>query len=617
MEWPMKIVLKGAQILKVKNRSNTLTKERANAPRPDLFLFIFICWFTSLVWFHPRLYQLLDMAQGALQTASLGFFIVFIELAWLYGFYNIGVIIFALIYRWSHPVHRNDEEAPCSPIQAPPAVALLYTTCNDFVEESARSCVQQNYPDYTVYILDDSADPLYRSRVDRFAALYPGQVRVVRRANRKGFKAGNLNHALAGTASSQSVFALADADEILPPDFLSRLVPRLLKDPSCGFIQANHRFNRHNASLLPKAMGDGVDIHWRWYQPLRNKYGFVMLLGHGAVLRREAWEAVGGFPELVSEDLAYALHLREIGWKGVFAEDMICYEDFPESIKAFRIRYMKWTRGTCELLSREFGKIILSKRISFSEKCDVLLPTLNLPLSMCYFLFMINANLVIPMLFGSPRPLTLSIAGSEYILPLRGLNAGFEAVYSLDFFLITLLTLIAPILCFIIELGTKPLRLFRFLCRSTTIYAALGPLASLGVFSYCVTGKATFLVTGDQSNERAYNAGAKPVSLYRNIQNNLKKMFLESHPSHTIVQVFEGLCGLSFAAAAIFLVNISFLGLAIAFLLQPMMHRVSWENPIVQYLVYLPFLFVVGGIGLSLMGLLGVQPMFFGYGFHF
>ena len=29
-------------------------------------------------------------------------------------------------------------------------------------------------------------------------------------------------------------------------------------------------------------LGAGIDIHWEWYQPLRNDFGFVMFLGHGA-----------------------------------------------------------------------------------------------------------------------------------------------------------------------------------------------------------------------------------------------------------------------------------------------------------------------------------------------
>ena len=40
-----------------------------------------------------------------------------------------------------------------------PAVALLYTTCNDFVEQSLLSCLRQDYRNFSLYILDDSSDP--------------------------------------------------------------------------------------------------------------------------------------------------------------------------------------------------------------------------------------------------------------------------------------------------------------------------------------------------------------------------------------------------------------------------------------------------------------------------
>ena len=50
-----------------------------------------------------------------------------------------------------------------------------------------------------------------------------------------------------------------------------------------------------------------------------------MFLGHGAVLRRRCWGVVGGFPEIVSEDLAYAIRIREHGWRGYFVKDVVCY----------------------------------------------------------------------------------------------------------------------------------------------------------------------------------------------------------------------------------------------------------------------------------------------------
>ncbi len=593
------------------------------APRPDLYVAIFSTWVVALIWFHPRLAGLLALTEGPLSWSAMAFFILFVEIAWLYGFYNVWVIVFARIYQWVYQSRDKEGEAgPALRSADFPPVALLYTTYNDFVEESAASCVAQDYPHFTVYILDDSTDPLFQEKVDTFARKHPERVCVVRRTDRRGFKAGNLNHALSGAASQESFFALADADEILPSDFLTRLAPRLLADPTCGFIQANHRANPHAASPLAQAMGPGIDIHWRWYQPLRNRFGFVMLLGHGALLRRRCWEEVGGFPEMVSEDLAYAIRIREKGWMGRFAQDVVCYEDFPDSIAAFRIRFMKWTRGTCELLSMEMRRLLFSSHISLAEKCDILFPTLNLPLSIFYFLFLIDANLLIPALFSDPRPLTLAVGGSEFILPMRRLHPGFSVVYSVDFFLITLLSLLSPILCFIIEMARKPLKLFKFLCRSTTVYSALGPISSLGVFSYLLTRKATFFVTGDRTGQSAQRQGhqkgeAADLSPLHKIRSGFRRLLLESHPSLLTVQSFELLCGVVFGLAGLFLANISFFGLSLAFILQPMMHRIGWEHPLVRPLIYLPFSLIIVGVALGGLALIGIQPIFFGYGFHF
>ncbi len=579
--------------------------DRLEPPRPHLYVAIFASWAVALWWFHPRLSHLIHLARGPWEHAALLFFVAFTELAWLYGFYNIGVVAFAQLYR-----RRARRVAIPAPVPVPaPAVAILYTTCNDFVERSAESCVAQSYPAFTVYLLDDGTEPEHRARVDAFAARHPERVRVVRRESRRGYKAGNLNHALRTAAIAEPLFALVDADEVLPPDFLQRMVPRLLVDDACGFVQANHRCIASRPGTLADAMGVGIDIHWRWYQPLRNRYGFVMLLGHGALLRRAAWEEAGGFPEIVSEDLGFALRVREHGWRGRFAEDVICFEEFPESVRAFRVRHMKWTRGTCEFLAREMGRALRSRRITLVEKLDVLFPTLSLPLSLFYFLYLVDANLVIASLFGAPRPMTLALGAAHLVLPTWGLDARFRAVMSADFFFITIATFLAPILCFIIELARQPRVLFRFLCRSSTIYSALGPMSCMGVVSFLVTRQARFLVTGDRALE--------PGSARLPFAERARRFLVGTHPDHPMVQGFEVLCGLTFGLTCLALVQISFFGLAISFVLLPVLHHVAWENPIMRWLVYLPFVLILAGISLGGLGVLGMQAVFFGYGFHF
>lgn len=578
-------------------------------PRPDLYVAIFLAWGAALLWFHPRLDNLLASGDTPAQRAALLFFIAFTELAWLYGFYNIGVVAFAWWYR--RRAARQDAVAPALAAEAPP-VAVLYTTCNDFVEESAASCVSQQYPAFTVYLLDDSSEPAMRARVDAFAARHPERVRVVRRGTRRGFKAGNLNHALAHVAAAEPVFALVDADEVLPPDFLSRTVPRLLADERCGFVQATHRCLPGAPASLGEAMGVGVDIHWRWYQPLRNRFGFVMLLGHGAVIRRQAWAEASGFPEIVSEDLGFALRIRACGWRGHFAEDVVCWEAFPEDVRAFRVRHMKWTRGTCEFLAREMGWAIRNPRISLVEKLDILFPTLSLPLSLFYFLYIVDANVVMATLFGHPHPLTIALGTHHFVLPTWGLDPRFREVMSADFFLITMATFLAPVLCFIIELARTPRAMFRFLCRSSAVYAALGPMSCLGVVAFLLTGTARFLVTGERGH-----GGESSRAPRAPLRTRVRQFLVRSHPDHPAVQGFEVACGLVFGATCLALVQISFLGLALAFILLPVLHHVAWEHPFVRWAVYVPFLLILAGMSLGALSVVGVQAVFFGYGFHF
>lgn len=591
----------------VVNKTSTLSESRVS-----LYLFIFASWLLSLVWFHPRLSSLLQIADTGIEYGALLFFILFTELAWLYAFYNVGVVIFATIYhRKYRETYLVDAELP----ENPPDIALLYTTCNDFRETSVLSCVEQDYANFTVYILDDSSNDDFKHQVDEFAAKHPNRVKVVRRANRKGFKAGNLNYGLGHATAGEPFFAIADADEVLPKDFLTRTMKRILTDANCGFVQANHQSNPDAPSSLSASLGAGIDAHWRWYHPLRNRYGFVMLLGHGALLRREAWEDIGGFPEIVSEDLAFALKIREHGWRGHFAEDIICYEDFPETIRAFRVRHMKWTRGTCEFLRKQMGSVIRSRNISLVEKFDVIFPTINLPLSLFYFLYLIDANLIMAMLFSRPQSLTLALGSTEINLPTNIFEQGFSIINGLDFFAITILTLTAPILCFILEMYRRPVKLFNFLAKSTAIYGTLGPLSCVGVVLYAITGKAVFHVTADvtqTANQRTENIGS-----VKRLKANFKKLLEGSHPDSRLVQGFELMCGFVFGVSCLLMMQISFFGLCIGFMMLPIMHHISWENQFLKRMIYMPFTFLLLGLFAGGLSVFGMQTVLFGYGFHF
>ena len=474
--------------------------------------------------------------------------------------------------------------------------------------------MQQDYASYRVYILDDSSDPAIRARIDAFAAEYSERVTVVRRGDRRAYKAGNLNHALASIAR-EPLFALVDADEILPTDFLARLVPRILAIPDCGFIQANHRSNPNATSALARDLGPGVDSHWRWYHPLRNDYGFVMLLGHGALIRRQAWVDAGGFPELVSEDLAFALRAREAGWRGRFAEDVVCIEEFPEDVRAFRVRHMKWTRGTCEFLSREAGRLLLTHRLSWVEKIDILLPTLNLPLSFLFFLFVHrrerrphravrrlprhDVGRRQPRVAGADAAARRGVCGAESARSVRRHDSrdGVARAVLPD-------RHVAPAGAPVVVPGAKHGALRRARAAVVDRRAAVRGDAACGV-----------------SRDGGQNARAGGRSLPRRRcqrwRNGLHEFALRSHPDQKLVQGLEIACALVLVALACATFQIPFLGLALGYLMFPVMHHVRWDALGTRALVHIPFALIVSGFGIGSLSLLGVQTVFFGYGFHF
>lgn len=145
-----------------------------------------------------------------------------------------------------------------------------------------------------------------------------------------------------------------------------------------AFVQANHRCRNTERSWFTRYLGVGVDLHWRHYQRYRNRYGVVNMLGHGALVRRDVLDRVGGFPEVTCEDLAFTVEARMAGYRGAFAAEVMCGETFPRDFHAMRRRHLRWSWATVEFLKGNLVRILRGPW-AFHEKMDLLLPAVNLP----------------------------------------------------------------------------------------------------------------------------------------------------------------------------------------------------------------------------------------------
>jgi len=251
-----------------------------------------------------------------------------------------------------------------------PAIAILYATCDDFIEESCQSCLDQDYKNVRVLICDDSQETDNQDRVRDFCRRNNSKCTLIARPDRRGFKAGNLNNAIQNHVSEDWIL-LVDADQILPTTYLSQFVSRLPQDADIAFVQAAQQTitTGEHSSYFQAVFSPEVKLYYSRDLSLRERFGLVPLLGHGAMIRRAAWEKVGGFPEVVSEDFAFTLRVASNGYSSKYFQEILSYEGIPCDFGGFVVRLKKFAKGTAELFRVEM-KPFLWGPASRIEKWD-------------------------------------------------------------------------------------------------------------------------------------------------------------------------------------------------------------------------------------------------------
>ncbi len=464
-------------------------EESAMKKSPALYFTMLAIWtvLLALLWvnFIPNIARVPFLAGKRVGAAAVAgaralllFNGAFISYFWLNGVKDFLYVIWYYAFR-KKLYRRYHEIIDVDVSGAKDKILMVYCTCNDFDGESLARSIKQNYPYFDVVILDDSTEENYKEKVNEFA-LSRG-IKVVRREDRRGFKAGNINHYLLSAECKEKgydYYVILDADEILPENYLYESLKYFYAHENVGIVQANHVSDR-NRNFFMKLFHVGVNSHWPTYQTMKHFYGFSTMLGHGATLKRECYEKAGGFPPLVAEDLCLSIEARNYGYYVAFAPNIICREEYPIDYVAFKKRHSKWTQGNLEFIKKYTGKIAKSKMRWF-EKMDIVLFTYNLPLT-AIFAFFIFANLI--------------------VAPILGIDVG--AVYAVWMVVPTVVFFFSPMLNDFIT-WTFRLNPVRTLIYSFSVVMLYGSMlttsllsATLGIFGK----KAKFIVTPKSSKK--------------------------------------------------------------------------------------------------------------------
>jgi cellulose synthase/poly-beta-1,6-N-acetylglucosamine synthase-like glycosyltransferase len=404
-------------------------------------------------------------SHGALVVTLVGLSTAFVVYFWLNGTKDLVYTFYYFLRRKRFTLPPEGEWRHKNGRDASKKVVAVYCTYNDFNAASLAACMNQDYPNTSYVILDDSNQKVYMDQIDEFARIH--DIEVVRREDHVGFKAGNLNNYL--QRGGFDYFVILDSDEVIPNNFVTRCLDYFAYYENAGIVQASHIATR-NRNKFMRLFAIGVDSHWPTYQTVKHHNGFLSLLGHGAMISRECYEAAGGFPHLVAEDLCMSIEARNKGYYTAFAPDITCEEEYPVSYLAFKKRHSKWTQGNMEFIKKYTWRIITSKMTWF-EKLDIILFTYSLPLSAFFALYIIINVVLLPVL-------------------------DYKIVYPVWLLIPTLMFLLAPMLNDVIFYGGKvrPHRLAWYLLHTILLYGSM-LFTSLRASIKSTFGKSIFVVT--------------------------------------------------------------------------------------------------------------------------
>lgn len=145
------------------------------------------------------------------------------------------------------------------------------------------------------------------------------------------------NHAIAH--ASGAIIACTDAGLVLDPHWLERLIAPIEQgraDQTGGFYCPQPH------SLFELVLGATNYRNVTEIDPAR-----FLPFGNCMAFRREAWAAVGGFPEWLNhcEDLVFDLALDQAGYQREFVPDAVIMFRPRSSLRAFFRQYYFYARG--------------------------------------------------------------------------------------------------------------------------------------------------------------------------------------------------------------------------------------------------------------------------------
>ncbi|MBK7642647.1 MAG: glycosyltransferase [Planctomycetes bacterium] len=275
----------------------------------------------------------------------------------VYGLHRLALLA---RFRWERETplpESTARELPIVTVQLP-----IYNERN-VAARLIRAALALDYPPerLEIQVLDDSSDDTC-ALVDEEVARGRARgidIQAVRRSDRKGFKAGALDHGQ--RLAKGELFCIFDADFVPERDFLQRTLP-YFADARVGMVQARWGHENRGDSLLTRAEATLLDGHFVIEHKVRNDSGvFFNFNGTAGIWRREAIVTAGGWEhDTLTEDLDLSYRAQLEGWKFVYLPRVVAPAEVPPDIVAFKSQQHRWAKGSVQVFKKLGVRILVS-----------------------------------------------------------------------------------------------------------------------------------------------------------------------------------------------------------------------------------------------------------------
>jgi poly-beta-1,6-N-acetyl-D-glucosamine synthase len=324
--------------------------------------------------------------------------IVIAGIAILPGYLNANLIASLLIDR--PPPLRFDLDFPAL------TVVVACFEEEEAIEETIDYVAKQEYPgELRVLIADDgSADRSVELARQRAA----GDPRIEVLELEHGGKAQTLTAALQHVDTP--LVATVDADTLLMPTSLERIVARLLISPPDTVAVAGAVFVRNSRrNFLTRAQ------EWDYFLGIASVkrqqglfQGTMVAQGAFSVYRTAALARVGGWPDRIGEDIVLTWAMMRNDGRVGYERTAIAFTGAPETAGAFARQRRRWARGMIEGLREHGGALLTGGRANaHAVLVNFVFPYIDLVYSIAF-----PIGIVLAVFFGNfaiVGPMTLAV----------------------------------------------------------------------------------------------------------------------------------------------------------------------------------------------------------------